>query len=293
MDEQKSGGETEKVDTAPEAPGEKGAKEREVVISVRELVKTFGGRTVLDGVTFDVYRGEALVIMGGSGCGKSTVLLHLVADYRPDDGEIYIFGQDITKLSERDLNKTRLRFGILFQSGALYNSMTVGENVALPLVEHTDLDPNIIDIIVKMKLDLVGLKDFEDLMPSQISGGMRKRVGLARATALDPEILFYDEPTAGLDPIMAGVIDKLMMDLGEKMGVTSVVVTHDMRSAFTIADRIIMLYKGKVVGSGTPDEIQNSADPRIRQFITGSPDGPIPLVQSSSTLAEDLGISVS
>ena len=180
------------------------------------------------------------------------------------------------------------RFGILFQSGALYNSLTVGENIALPMREHSELDDEIIDIMVKMKLELVGLRDFGDLMPGQISGGMKKRVGLARAIALDPEIIFYDEPSAGLDPIVAGVVDMLIMDLSKKLGVTSLVVTHDMNSAFKIADRMFMLYEGCVVATGTPEEIRNSDDPVVKQFITGAPDGPIPLRMSKTSFAKDL-----
>jgi len=262
--------------------------EQEKVIIVKDLKKAFGARTVLKDISFDVTRAETLVILGGSGCGKSTLLRCLIGAYRPDAGSVRIFGKDITRISERQLDEIRLRFGIVFQTGALYNSMRVGENVALPLREHTNLSENIIKIMVKMKLELVGLRDFEDLFPAQISGGMKKRVALARAVALDPEILFYDEPTSGLDPIVAGVIDKLIMDLSKKLGVTSVVVTHNMASAFRIADRIIVLYDGNIIQEGSPEEIRNSGNAFVRQFITGSPDGPIPLHRSSKDLTEDL-----
>ena len=258
------------------------------MIEVRDLVKSFSGRTVLDGISVQVQRGETLVIMGGSGCGKSTLLRHMIGVHRPDSGTVSILGQDISRLGYDELNEVRKRFGVLFQSGALYNSMTVGENVALPMREHTTLDENIISIMIKMKLELVGLRGFEHLKPAEISGGMQKRVGLARAIALDPEILFYDEPTAGLDPIVGGVISQLIRDLSGKLGVTSVVVTHDMVSAFQVADRMVMLYDGKVEESGTPEEIRNTQNPLARQFVTGSPDGPIPLRQSFTDYAEDL-----
>ena len=260
----------------------------EAIIEVTDLVKSFDGRRVLDGINLSVHKGETLVIMGGSGCGKSTLLRHMIGSYLPDSGGVRVLGQELTTAEEKELNRVRLRTGVLFQFAALYNSMTVGENVALPMREHTDLDDNIITIMVKMKLELVGLREFEDLMPAQISGGMKKRVGLARAIALDPEILFYDEPTAGLDPIVSGVIDALIMDLSQKLGVSSVVVTHDMHSAFKIADRLVMLYEGKVVAEGTADEIKNSTDERVIQFITGAPDGPIPLRMSKTDFITDL-----
>jgi len=260
----------------------------EVLIRVEDLRKSFGDREVLSGVHLEVRRGETLVVMGGSGCGKSTLLRHLMGATAPDSGIVEIFGKDLSTLDEDELNEIRKRFGVLFQSGALFNSMTVGENVALPLREHKQLDEDVIRIVVKMKLELVGLRDFEDLMPAQISGGMKKRVGLARALALDPEIIFYDEPGAGLDPVMAGVIDKLITDLSQKLGVTSVVVTHEMESAFQIADRMLMLYEGQVVASGTPDEIRWSTDDLVQQFIRGNPDGPIPLRRSRIDYEADL-----
>jgi len=258
------------------------------IIRLEDLGIDFEGRTVLDDISLEVTSGETVVIMGGSGCGKSTLLRLIIGAYQPTRGRVFLFGEDITDLDEREMNRLRLRFGVLFQSGALYNSMTVGDNVALPMREHTDLDDDIIGIMVKMKLELVGLRDFGDLMPAQISGGMQKRVGLARAIALDPEIIFYDEPSAGLDPIVAGVVDMLIMDLSKKLGVTSVVVTHDMNSAFKIADRMFMLYQGNVIASGTPDEIRSSEDPAVQQFITGAPDGPIPLRMSKTDFAKDL-----
>ena len=258
------------------------------VIDAHNVRLAFEGNTVLDGVSLRVMPGERMVILGSSGCGKSTFLRVMLGAYRPESGTVKVFGREITSLDENALNEVRKRTGTLFQSGALYNSMTVGENVALPLREHTQLDDNIIKIMVKMKLELVGLRDFESLKPAQLSGGMAKRVGLARAIALDPEILFYDEPTTGLDPITAGVIEALINDLASKTGVTSVIVTQDMHCAFACADRICLLFGGRVAALGTVEEIRASRDPLVRQFINGEPDGPIPLRRSSRDYAEDL-----
>lgn len=261
---------------------------KQVVISVKDLVKKFGTRTILNGVTVDIYEGETLVVMGGSGCGKSTFLRHLIGSIRPDSGEVWMFGRDIAKASDEEMDETRKKFGMLFQSGALFDSMTVGENIALPLREHTKLDENIIGIVVKMKLEQVGLRGFENLMPSQLSGGMKKRVGLARAIVMDPKIVFYDEPTAGLDPIMTGVVDKLTIDLTKKLQITSVVVTHDMASVFRIADRIVMLHQGNIVQIGTPEEIKHSKNPLVQQFISGNAEGPISFVQQGDDYLEHL-----
>ncbi len=248
----------------------------EIVLRASGLSKIFGDRKVLDNVSFDVKRGEVLVIMGGSGCGKSTTLRILIGLEKANTGNIWMFGENITQYTDAQFDSARKRFGILFQSGALFNSMTVGENVALPLQQHSDLDDNIIQIMMRMKLEMVGLTGFEHLKPAEISGGMKKRVGLARAIALDPEMVFYDEPSAGLDPVVSAVIDELILDLKRKIGITSVVVTHHMDSAFKIADKMVMLYQGRVLAYGTPDEIRNSTDPVVQQFINGSADGPIP-----------------
>lgn len=251
------------------------------LLEVRDLVKTFGSRTVLNGISFEVRRGETVVIMGSSGCGKSTLLRHLVGAMKPDAGSIRLFGEDITHVNEREMDAVRRRFGVLFQSGALLQSLTVGENVALPLEEHSRVDAAIVELVIKMKLELVGLTGFEDLKPAEISGGMRKRVALARALALDPELLFSDEPTSGLDPVMTAVVDKLTQDLTRKLGMTAVVVTHDMTSAFRIGTRMIMLgsgpLQGRIIAEGTPQEIMNHPDPMLQQFIKGEADGPIPL----------------
>ncbi len=258
------------------------------IISVRNLVKRFGDRAVLDGVTVDIPEGKITVIMGGSGCGKSTFLRHLIGLYQPDEGEILIDGQNIVGLSEKPMNGVKRKFGMLFQGSALFNSMTVGENVALPLREHTDLSDEIIGIIVKVKLELVGLTGFENFMPHEISGGMKKRVALARAIALDPKIVFYDEPGAGLDPITASMIDQLILDLSRKLKITSVVVSHEMKSAFRIADQMIVLHRGKVLEVGTSQQIQETTNPYIRQFINGEPEGAIPFLQTSDAYLKGL-----
>ena len=259
-------------ENASDSPSQGGT---DVVLSVEHLAKSFAGVHVLRDISLTVRRGETLVIMGGSGCGKSTVLRTMAGVYRPDSGRVVFFGRDLAELSPAGLAAVRKRLGMVFQFGALYNSMTVGENIALPLREHTELADEVIDIMVDMKLQLVGLRGINDMMPEHLSGGMRKRVGLARALALDPEVLFYDEPTSGLDPVMAGVIDHLIADLQQALGTTSVVVTHNMRSAFALGDRIVMLHRGLVVAEGTPEQIRGSEDPVVTQFITGSPEGPI------------------
>ncbi len=251
------------------------------VIEVTDLKKVFNGRSVTNGVSFKVYRGDTLIIMGGSGCGKSTLLRQVIGSIKPDSGSIKIFGEEITAMKEAELDRIRRRFGMLFQSGALLQSLTVGENVALPIHEHSQVDDSIVDLMVKIKLELVGLTGFEDLKPAEISGGMKKRVALARALALDPELLFSDEPTSGLDPVMTAVVDKLTQDLTRKLGMTAVVVTHDMTSAFRIGTRMVVLgmgpQQGTVIAEGTPQEILNHPDPMVQQFIKGEADGPIPL----------------
>jgi len=262
------------------------------VIEVRDLVRKFGPRTVLNGVSFSVDKGDTMIIMGGSGCGKSTLLRHIIGAMKPTSGSIKLFGEEITTMPQGQLEKLRLRFGMNFQFGALLQSLTVGENVALPLVENSAVDPEIVDLIVKMKLELVGLTGFENLKPAEISGGMRKRVGLARAVALDPELLFSDEPTSGLDPIMTAVIDQLTLDLTRKLDMTAVVVSHDMTSAFRIGTKMIMLGAGKragtIIAQGTPVEIRNHPDPEVQQFIKGEPDGPVPLKLSSGDYIDRL-----
>jgi len=256
------------------------AEDPKIEISIKNLVKYFGDHKVLDGVTIDIYRGETFVIMGGSGCGKSTLLRHMTGAIKPTSGTVTVLGRDMSSLSSEDLEKLKPKFGMSFQSAALIDYMTVGENVALPLIEHTKLDREIINIIVKMKLNLVGLGGNEGLMPSQLSGGMKKRVGLARAIAMDPQIIFYDEPTAGLDPVVCAVVDKLLLDLSKKLLLTSVVVTHNMESVFRIADRVAMLHNGKVLQVGTPEEIKNSENPIVQQFIHGRIEGPLNFMEN-------------
>lgn len=264
----------------------------EPIIEVRNLVRKFGDRTVLNGINFTVEKGDTMIIMGGSGCGKSTLLRHIIGAMKATSGSIKIFDQEITTMPQSELERLRLRFGMNFQFGALLQSLTVGENVALPLLENSAVDPGIVDLIVKMKLELVGLTGFEHLKPAEISGGMRKRVGLARAVALDPELLFSDEPTSGLDPIMTAVIDQLTLDLTRKLQMTAVVVTHDMVSAFRIGTKMIVLGAGKragtIIAQGTPEEIRNHPDPEVQQFIKGEADGPVPLKLSPEDYIERL-----
>ncbi len=267
------------------------------IISVRNLVKRFDGRVVLDGINLDIHSGEIMVIMGGSGSGKSTLLRHLIGSFIPEEGEVSLFGEKLNDLTEEGLNNLRKRFGILFQSGALFQSMTIAENVALPLQEHTTLDQVIIDLQVKIKLELVGLREHADKYPAQISGGMKKRAGLARALSLDPTILFYDEPSAGLDPVTSAGIDRLIMDLSSKLGVTSVVVTHEMDSAFRIADRMAMLDNGKMMQIAKRayfEEIRDRTgdlphdEALIRQFVRGDDTGPITDRKAATNYVEDL-----
>ncbi len=249
----------------------------EPIIEVDSLVRHFGAQKVLDGVSFKVYEGDTFVIMGGSGCGKSTLLRHLIGTEKPTSGSIKIFGQEITTMRADAMQKMRGRYGMLFQSGALLQSLTVAQNVALPLVEHTQLDAGLIDTVVKMKLEQVGLTGHGHKKPSEISGGMKKRAALARALALDPPLVFSDEPTAGLDPIMTAVVDELTQRLTQKIGATVVVVTHDMNSVFRIGTRIIMLgtgpHQGKIIAAGTPEEIRAHPHPAVQQFINGDPQG--------------------
>jgi phospholipid/cholesterol/gamma-HCH transport system ATP-binding protein len=263
---------------------------KEAIISLRGVSKAFQERKVIDDVSLDIFPGETFVIMGCSGSGKSTLLRLMNGAIEPDKGKVFIKGKDIYGISEEELNQIKKSFGMLFQYSALLDSLTVEENVALPIKEHTKLAEEIIKIIIKMKLSLVGLRGYEQYYPSQISGGMRKRVGLARAIALDPDIVFYDEPTSGLDPVVGGVIDKLIKDLSTKLLITSVVVTHDMQSVFEIADRVAMVHKGMVVEVGTPGQIRNSTNPYIQQFINGRPEGPIDFFKEDIGIIEALGL---
>ncbi len=252
-----------------------------VAISIKNLEKMWDDRKVLDNINLDIYKGEIFVIMGGSGSGKSTLLRMMSGGTDPTRGEILFGGQNIHMLNSVEKEKVKRRFGMSFQSSALLDFLTVEENVSLPLREHTHLESKIISIIARMKLNLVGLQGFENFYPSMLSGGMKKRVGVARAIAMDPEVVFYDEPTAGLDPVVCAVVDQLIVDLTKKLKLTSIVVTHNMESVWRIADRVAMVYKGKLLEVGTPEQIRNSKNPIVQQFINGSLEGPIQLNDSS------------
>ncbi|MGA7795172.1 MAG: ABC transporter ATP-binding protein [Candidatus Acidiferrales bacterium] len=245
---------------------------QKTVISLRDLRVSYGESEILHGIQFDVKAGETLVILGGSGSGKSTLLRTLVGLEKPSSGQIWINGQDIAAISDDELYEIRKRTGMSFQGSALFGSMTVGENVALPLREHTKLEDSTIEIMLRLKLEQVGLAGFEYHMPSQLSGGMKKRAAVARALAMDPEILFFDEPSAGLDPIIAAGIDQLILELKKAFGMTIIVVTHELASAFLIADRMVLIDKGNIVAIGTTEEMRTSAQPRVRQFLDRVPE---------------------
>lgn len=252
-------------------------------IELAHVKKSLDGKPVLRDVSLKVRKGETIVVIGRSGCGKSVMLKHLVGLFRPDSGNIYVDGEDITELSERELYRIRTKFGFLFQGAALLDSLTVGENVGLGLAEHLHLPQGEIDRIVAEKLALVGMKDIEDYMPADLSGGMRKRVGLARAIALEPEIVLYDEPTTGLDPIMSDAINELIISLRNELNITSVVVTHDMTSARKVGDRVAMLHNGTIIFEGDIDELDTTDDDRVRQFVEGSSEGPIKTIVAPHT----------
>jgi phospholipid/cholesterol/gamma-HCH transport system ATP-binding protein len=244
----------------------------DIAISVRNLRVKYGEREILHGINFEVPAGQTMVILGGSGSGKSTLLRTLVGLEKPSAGEIWIQGKDFASIPEAERDELRKKMGMSFQGGALFGSMTVGENVALPLQEHTPLDESTIEIMVRLKLDQVGLSGFENYMPAQLSGGMKKRAAIARALAMDPATLFFDEPSAGLDPIIAAGIDELILKLKKAFRMTIVVVTHELASAFLIADRMIVLDKGVIVADDTALNLQKSTQPRVRQFLDRVPE---------------------
>ena len=252
--------------------------ESPIKIRVVNLHKSFAEHEVLSGVHLEIRQGESMVVIGGSGTGKTVLIRCIIGLVQPDEGEIYVDGTEITSLNEREMNEIRKRFGMLFQGGALFDSLTVWENVGFGLRQHTRLREEEIRRIVSEKLGLLGLRNIEDLMPAELSGGMKKRVSLARAIAMEPEILLYDEPTTGIDPMMADAINELIIRMREKLNVTSIAITHDMTSAYKIADRIAMLYQGKIIEVGTPEEIKSSRSPIVQQFIQGRSEGPIKIL---------------
>jgi phospholipid/cholesterol/gamma-HCH transport system ATP-binding protein len=245
------------------------------MIELIGVSKRFGELVVFNGLDFTIPSGKITAVLGRSGGGKSVLLKHVIGLLKPDSGRILVDGRDIVTMNDRQLNDIRRRFGMLFQEAALFDSMTVGENVAFPLREHTDLLEEEIMARVRGKLAQVGLAGVEEKMPSEMSGGMKKRVGLARAIALDPEIILFDEPTTGLDPITSSVINHLIADTQRRLGATCVIISHDIEAVFAVSDKVAMLFEGKIEAQGTPDEMRHSANPVVRQFITGSFEGPM------------------
>ena len=247
-------------------------------IEVVDLHKKLGGKVVLDGVNLDIERGKTTVIIGQSGGGKSVLIKHVIGLMKPDSGEVLVDAVDITRLSDRELNEVRKKFGMLFRGGALFDSMTVGENVAFPLKEHTSKGEQEIKEIVREKLHQVGLKGIEHMMPAELSGGMKKRVALARAVALNPEIVLFDEPTTGLDPVTSDAIDELILSTHEHTKATLVVISHDIAGTFKVAHKVAMIYQGNIILEGTPDDFRTSSDPVVRQFIERKAEGPIKIL---------------
>jgi phospholipid/cholesterol/gamma-HCH transport system ATP-binding protein len=245
------------------------------MIDIKEVKKFFGDHKVLDGLNLKINTGETCVIIGRSGCGKSVLLKHIAGLLKPDKGRVFVDGKEVSALREHEMNELRMRISMVFQGGALFDSMTVGENVGFGLIEHKHIEKKELLERIEEALCLVGLCGIQNLAPSELSGGMRKRVALARAICIHPEIILYDEPTTGVDPITADSINDLIIDHHDKLKVTSIVVTHDMKSAYKVADRIAMMYQGKIIAEGTPQEIQNTADPVVYQFINGLAKGPI------------------
>ncbi len=247
-----------------------GYGQTDALIEVRNLTKKFGRKLVLDNVSLAIERGKTTVIIGPSGCGKTVLMKHFIVLQRPTTGEVYFDGQRVDRLTERELNSVRTRFGYLFQEGALFDSMSVAENIMFPIRQHfKDVKWSQVEEVVKAKLAMVGLDGFQNYYPASLSGGQRKRVALARAIALNPEVILYDEPTTGLDPIRSDIINELVLKLEKDLSVTSIVVTHDMKSAYKVGDRIVMLHNGKIIGDGDADHIRNHPHPTVQQFING------------------------
>ncbi len=259
------------------------------LVELRNVTFSYGDRVILRDLSLSVPRGKVTALMGASGGGKTTVLRLIGGQYRAQQGEVLVDGQDVARMDEAQLYAARRRMGMLFQFGALFTDMDVFENVAFPLREHTDLQEELIRDIVLMKLHAVGLRGARDLMPSQISGGMARRVALARAIALDPQLIMYDEPFAGLDPISLGIAAQLIRELNDAMGLTTLVVSHDVEETFRVADHVIVLGPGMVAAQGTPDEVRASTDPLVHQFVSALPTGPVPFHYPGPSLAEDFG----
>ena len=259
------------------------------LVECRGVSFGYGGRRILEDVSFTIPRGKVTALMGASGGGKTTVLRLIGGQVRARRGEVLFDGQEVGKLDATGLYAVRRRMGMLFQFGALFTDLSVFDNVAFPLREHTSLPPNLVRDIVLMKLDAVGLRGARDLMPSEVSGGMARRVALARAMALDPELIMYDEPFAGLDPISLGTAARLIRQLNDTLGITSIVVSHDLEETFRIADQVIVLANGKVAAQGSPQEVQDSVDPLVHQFVNAEPDGPVRFHYPGPTVASDFG----
>ncbi len=267
----------------------------EVVVSIRDVNFSYapGERQILSGLNMEFRRGQVVAAMGGSGCGKTTILRLIGGQYAAQSGQVLFEGKDVGKMTGAQLMAARRRMGMLFQFGALFTDLSVFENVAFPLREHTDLSDELLSTLVLMKLNAVGLRGARDLMPSQISGGMARRVALARAIALDPPLIIYDEPFAGLDPISLGITARLIRDLNDALGATSLLVTHDVEETFAIADYVYFIANGRIGAEGTPEELSRSTDPFVRQFLDAAPDGPVPFHYPGISLEEDFGVRAS
>ena len=264
----------------------------EVIVSIRDVNFAYAPeeRQILSGLNMEFKRGQVVAVMGGSGCGKTTILRLIGGQYSAQSGQVLFEGRDIGRMTSSQLMNARRRMGMLFQFGALFTDLSVYENVAFPLREHTDLTEELLRSLVLMKLNAVGLRGARDLMPAQISGGMARRVALARAIALDPPLIMYDEPFAGLDPISLGITARLIRDLNNALGATSLLVTHDVEETFAIADYVYFIANGRIGAEGTPEELSRSTDPFVRQFLDASPDGPVPFNYPGPTMAQDFGL---
>ena len=263
----------------------------DALVELRDISFGYGERRILDGISLTVPRGKVTALMGASGGGKTTVLRLIGGQYLAQSGSLTFDGQEVGSLSPDDLYAARRRMGMLFQFGALFTDLSVFDNVAFPLREHTDLSASMVRDIVLMKLEAVGLRGARDLMPSEVSGGMARRIALARAMALDPQLMMYDEPFAGLDPISLGTAARLIRQLNDTLGLTSIIVSHDLDETFHIADQVIVLANGKIAAQGTPDEVRHSRDPLVKQFVTAAPDGPVQFHYPGPSVSQDFGVA--